>query len=434
MFKSWWDIEEKFEVFSFMCGILEDPSPAVDHLCEQYAACIYFQGAYHLIKITNEIRNKKKFLNLFCNDHIYFVWKLPLQQQSRYYLFDGNLDWLKIGSNASTTYLTPKTGIKICDCGVIIKNPCLSPHEVLQAISTLRQTISFLYINQPFIMRDEACDNIPDHVFKIDPSATQIIIEHNVVLPKAICKDFGRELATCYNLSKLSIPHQPLVAAEIIDFIGTNRYLKHLDMDYCNLSEYKMWKLCQQFGSFSNLEYCLLSGNTIGDAISVLAEAIKSWGVNDSLNTLKLRHCNIPPDGCSRLLQALTVCPNLVDLDLSHNTIAGAFDGLVSKPMYPRLQTLVFAGTSLTSEDIQTIDSLIKGNKMPKLDFLHLSYIDLDKLALGELETLESLQSILQNVQHVFFWKGDELLDLKTIEKDITTGILKHKSDNKMKS
>ena len=111
MFESWLDIAMKFEVFLFMCGIMEDPSPAIDHLCEQYATEINTDpdGLYvppdRLFKITAEIRRKGKFLNPFCNDHIYFVWQLPLKRQSRVYLFVKNRDWLGIGSNSSIEHM-----------------------------------------------------------------------------------------------------------------------------------------------------------------------------------------------------------------------------------------------------------------------------------------------------------------------------------------
>ena len=210
MFKSWDDIEQKFEVFLFMCGIMEDPSPAIDHMCEQYVRDLtalrsFYQYTDLLFKIIKEIRSKRNILNHFCNEHFYHVWQLPLKQQSRMYIFGENLDWLQIGSNATTTHVGDT---RISSCHVLIKNTCLPPHDVLKAISTLRQTISFLSIEEPFVLRDEACDNIPDHIFKIDPLATSIHIRGNVVLPKAISKDLGREISTCYNLSDLRIPNK----------------------------------------------------------------------------------------------------------------------------------------------------------------------------------------------------------------------------------
>ena len=409
MFESWRDIVIKFEVFLFMCGIMEDPSPAINHMCEQYATKINTDpyGGYllpdRLFKIAAEIRRKGKFLNPLCNDHIYFVWQLPLKRQSRLYHFGQNLDWLNIGDNANTTLKTYKRDPKEIDCSVLIRNTCLPPRDVLQAISTLRQTITCLRINEPFVLRDEACHNIPDRIFKIDPSATYIDIESNVVLPKAVSEHLGREISTCYNLSELWIRNQPFIAAEITDFLGTNRNLRILHVENCYLYDNKVYKICEQLSQLSNLNLCELPGNDLGDAVSVLAESIKSWGTNTTLEILNLQHCNITPDGCSRLLEALGVCPKLYELDLSDNTIGGAFDGLICKPVYPRLSQLNLDGTSLTSGDIQAIDSLIKENKMPQLHWLHLSYDILDNLELDTLGTLEALNSIIQKVSDVSF-------------------------------
>ena len=157
MFESWRDIEQKFEVFLFMCGIMEDPSPAIDHMCEQYATELTtypgpIEEELYLFKITQELRNKEKFLNPLCNEQFYHVWELPLKRQSRLYYFGQNLDWLNIGDNANTTLKTYKRDRKEIDCGVLIRNTCLPPRDVLQAISTLRQTITYLYIREPFVL------------------------------------------------------------------------------------------------------------------------------------------------------------------------------------------------------------------------------------------------------------------------------------------
>ena len=438
MFKSWSDIWKKFEVFLFMCGIMEDPSPAIDHMCELYATQIgistdldYIAEEHYLFKITQEFRSKKQFLNPLCNEQFYHVWELPLRQQSRLYFFGQNLDWLNIGDNAiNTTHKTHKRDPKEIDCSVLIWDTCLPPRDVLQAISTLRQTISYLCINEPFVLRDEACDNIPDHIFKIDPSATYISIERNVVLPKAVSKDLGWQLSTCYNLIELSIPNQPFIAAEITAFLGTKRNLRTLDVEDCYLSENKVYKICEQLKQLSNLESCNLSRNTLGNAASVLAESIKYWDINTSLNILQLRDCNITARGCSRLLQALEVCTNLLYLDLSDNKISGTFDGLISKPVYPQLSYLLLESKPLTSGDVQAIDSLIKENKMPLLEYLYLSYDNLDNLELDTLETLESLSSIIHNVSDVCFYKEVHRQDLEKVQERITRGILKHKSKN----
>ena len=435
MYESWRDIIRKSEVFLFMCGIMEDPSPAIDHMCEQYATEIstgpeYAFEQYYLFKITQEVRSKKQFLNPLCNEQFYHVWELPLKRQSRMYHFGHNLDWLGIGSNASTAQMAHKMETHISDCRVLISKTSLPPRDVLQAISTLRQTITYLQIDNPFVLRDEACDNIPVHIFKIDPSATYIVMYANVVLPKAVSKHLGREISTCYNLSELRIPNQHFIAEEITDFLGTNRNLRKLDVEDCYLSENKVYKICEQLSQLSNLYYCGLSGNDLGDAISVLAESIKSWGTNTTLEELYFQHCNITADGCSRLLEALGVCTNLLYLDLSDNPIGGAFETLISKPVYPHLLDLCLKGTSLTSGDLQAIDALIEENKMPLLYLLYLSYDNLDNLELNTLETLESLHSIIQKVRYVYFYKGAYRQDLEKIQERIITGISIYESNN----
>ena len=144
-----------------------------------------------------------------------------------------------------------------------------------------------------------------------------------------------------------------------------------------------------------------------------------------------MKHCNITADGCSRLLEALGVCTNLYYLDLSDNPIGGAFEALISKPVYPHLLDLYLNGTSLTSGDLQAIDALIEENKMmPQLRVLYLSYDNLDNLELNTLETLESLHSIIQKVRYVFFYKGAYRQDLEKIQERIITGISIYESNN----
>ena len=194
MFGSWDDIEQKFEVFLFMCGIMEDPSPVISHMCEQYAMEMHlepekFSKLHHLFEITKETRSKEKFLNPFCNDQIYHVWQLPLEGESECYIFGKSLDRLQVG-DAGTTFMTQEMDTNISHCEVYIRDPCLPPHDVLQAISTLTQSISCLYIGEPFISPDEICDDIPYPIFDIDPSAYYINMNRICCSTKAISQRF----------------------------------------------------------------------------------------------------------------------------------------------------------------------------------------------------------------------------------------------------
>ena len=374
MFKSWEDIEQKFEVFLFMCSIMEDPSSAISHMCEQYVNDFKREqnledtlDEYHFIEVSKEIRNKKKFLNPFCNEHFYHVWQLPLKQQSRFYYFGKNLDWLEIGGNENASHTVCRDGMRIHNCDVLISETCLPQHDVLQAIWSLRQTIMGLFICDPFMVSDEVWKNNPAHVFKIDSLATDIYIEEFVVLPTNVSKALGQEISKCYNLRQLRIQNKFSIAVEITDWIGVNTKITHLNFYSCNLSREKSEQLCQQIKHLSSLEGCVLSGNVLGDAVSILAESILSWGTNNSLKELYLRNCSITSQGCSRLLEALGVCPNLEWLYLSNNTIGGVFNGLKSKSTFPKLNYLLLHGTALSAGDINAIGSLIAEHRLPKL-------------------------------------------------------------------
>ena len=325
------------------------------------------------------------------------------------------------------------------------------------------------------MVSDEVWKNNPAHVFKIDRLATNIQIAENVVLPTNVSKSLGQEISKCYNLKELNIQNKFSIAAEITDWLVVNTKITYLNFDFCNLSRETSEKLCQQIKHLSSLERCYLSGNVLGDAVSVLAESILSWGTNKSLDGLRLQNCSITSQGCSRLLEALGVCPNLIWLDLSDNTIGGAFNslksesifpsslnklnlqncsitsqgcsrllealgvcpnlklldlsdntiggafnGLVSKSIFPELRFLFLNGTVLSAGDIKTIGSLIAEHRLPKLLMIYLSYVNLDNLELDTLQTLESLNYIIRNVEDVVFFKGDYLQDLNKIQESIT--------------
>ena len=150
--------------------------------------------------------------------------------------------------------------------------------------------------------------------------------------------------------------------------------------------------------------------------------------MNNSLTELYLRNCGITSRGCTRLLEALGVCLKLRFLSLSHNPIGGAFSVLTSKPFYPKLNCLLLDEMSLKPGDIETINSLLRDKRMPELHELYLSYDNLENIELKTWETLESLNSIIHNVEQISFWKGDSLQDLNKIQETITAGIVKHKS------
>ena len=62
----------------------------------------------------------------------------------------------------------------------------------------------------------------------------------------------------------------------------------------------------------------------MGEAGRSLAQSITSWGDDPPLQGLHLYRCSIPKQVWAELLQSLSSCKQLSDLDLLYNTIGEA--------------------------------------------------------------------------------------------------------------
>ena len=143
----------------------------------------------YFVKVTKEIRNKTKVINPISNKHFYYVWQLPLKQQSKVYFFGESLDLWKFEGKRNTTQMICKKDRNVQGCHVIIDKTCLPLSDVLQAIPNLKQTISVLYIHFPFVVHDYAWKDSLSHVVKIDSITKHIEINNSIVLPTTVARD-----------------------------------------------------------------------------------------------------------------------------------------------------------------------------------------------------------------------------------------------------
>ena len=84
--------------------------------------------------------------------------------------------------------------------------------------------------------------------------------------------------------------------------------------------------------------------------------------------------CHIPRDMCPEFLRSISHLHNLVDLDLSGNSLTGCLSNFISdsdSPL-PSLQKLYLRNTALISDDINHIVHIIKSKKLPNLKKLNL--------------------------------------------------------------
>ena len=250
-----------------------------------------------------------------CNPFFYFVKKLPLKIQSRWYLFDeSGLDGDDDdGDNASNTFHTETSPT----CGVYIGyDTDLRVEEILTAISNLKQTITFLHID--CISLEDVDIKVP--VFRMDPDARYVSIESP--LPSNVQVDLGHQLSACDKLQYLHIPKMNHTAPLIVRNLGLKTNLTHLDIEYCHPSEDLCIILCQQLQFLHHLKHLNLSDNDIGsEGAECLAESITSWGPYPPLLELNLNRCNITDSGAEKLMAALKNCRHLIELSLVRNNI-----------------------------------------------------------------------------------------------------------------
>ena len=135
---------------------------------------------------------------------------------------------------------------------------------------------------------------------------------------------YSSKQLTNLNLSGNTIGKAGHYLAQSITSWGDNPPLQQLNLGWCSIPEQVWPELLPSLSSCKQLTHLKLSRNTIGEAGRHLAQSITSWGDNPPLQKLHLYRCSIPEQVWAELLQSLSSCKQLTDLDLSGNTIGEA--------------------------------------------------------------------------------------------------------------
>ena len=172
--------------------------------------------------------------------------------------------------------------------------------------------------------------------------------------------DLLQSLLGCCNITELNLSGNTIgkAARHLVVSIrnwGVNPLLQGLYLENCGLHEDHNADLFQSLLGCYNITKLNLSGNTIGKATRHLVVSIRNWGVNPPLQILYLENCGLHKDDCADLLQSLLGCCNLMDLDLSGNTIGKATKHLVESNrnwgVNPLLQGLYLRNCGLHEDD-----------------------------------------------------------------------------------
>ena len=92
-------------------------------------------------------------------------------------------------------------------------------------------------------------------------------------------------------------------------------------MKNCSILEDSCGEIVDSLVTCRNLTRLVLSQNTIGKYGHQLSNMIRQWGDNPPLQELALENCSILEDSCGEIVECLSSCINLVELNFSDNTV-----------------------------------------------------------------------------------------------------------------
>ena len=165
----------------------------------------------------------------------------------------------------------------------------------------------------------------------------------------------------CKNLRKLNLGYTTIGEAGywLTQSITLIPSLRKLHLNHCSIPEQVWSELLQSLTACKQLSDLDLSHNTIGEAGHYLAESITSWGDNPRLESLNLQNCSIPEQLWPELFQSLSSCKQLTYLRLSYNTIGEARHYLA--------QSITSLGDNPPLKDLYLSDCSIQEQVWPEL-------------------------------------------------------------------
>ena len=330
-----------------------------------------------------------------CNRHFYYVTKLPLVIQSTVYVFGPRRRLQAIQNDAESTIESLIQ--KITEpCAVVIESPSVEGHQILQAVSNIKQSITDLYIHDLEIestnedatlkriiadlnimgSQPNQCDPFKwrNQLFQIDQHAKSIYITgEGCNLPQNVQTDLGRQISLCSDLQSLKISGQPFMAKEVAHNLGQNVGLKHLDISECHLRHQRVRPM-----GFPNIAPLpLMNPANFATPMSML----EAFGVHGSLFAGQSgfqgecdpnEACGLSEDLCSVLCEQLKSLVHLKQLNLSKNPLGtkGAHhlaESIRSWASVSALQYLSLSGCKM-QECGYLLESLASCKEMVALD------------------------------------------------------------------
>ena len=196
--------------------------------------------------------------------------------------------------------------------------------ELVQSLSTCRHlTVLHFEENKLAEAGHQLAESI--RLWGDEPPLQELSLS-NCSLPVAASLDVVKSLLTCRHLTALELGGNNLGEAghqfaETIKSWGDEPALQELELFNCSLTVAASIEIVQSLSTCKNLIAVNLGENSIGETGYHLAQSIRSWGENPSLQELYLDKCSLPANASTQLLQSLLTCGCLTHLSLWENDI-----------------------------------------------------------------------------------------------------------------
>ena len=216
-----------------------------------------------------------------------------------------------------------------------------------------------------------------------DPPLQRIYLSgHSMHLENTI--EFLQFISICKYLTHIDLSNTSLgdtasYLTESIKSWGDHPPLQYLYLHSCSLSVTASLELVQSLSSCKYLTELNLGENKLGEAGHQLAQTIRSWGNEPPLQKLYLFNCSLTATASLELVKSLSTCRNLTELDLGKNNLGDAGHQLAQSIRSwgdePPLQKLYLHNCSLTATaSLELVQSL---STCRHLTVLHLGENDL---------------------------------------------------------
>ena len=140
------------------------------------------------------------------------------------------------------------------------------------------------------------------------------------------CTELLQSLSNCSSLHDLDLSGNALGdagnhLAKCFMFWGNNVPLQKLQLSNCSMSVQVWYDLMKHVAILKNLTHLDLSKNNLNEAGRQFAKCIPCWGDCPQVSVLDLENCAMPEDVWSELLEALSNCKQIMNMNLSQNTL-----------------------------------------------------------------------------------------------------------------